>query len=602
MARGLLVRAAMQTNLRSVAVMLALAGALLGSRPAAAQECARDIDDTGRLVDTLRDLLGVDGRGSWGPLAARIDPAVLAERARTASPRERARLAGEMLALLADDGLARKRECDGKRIRYNAAALLAELVGNSTKAERAKLFACLLEAAQKEKDPELRRQLLRDLWRLRASAGATAGREADALIEEILPSRPPYETIFGKDGEKTDVNVRMHTAAEIFRGSHYIGHFRSLGAKIDRHSPTDVTIHYTVTPDDPTGKYKPVTYHIRMTDDFKDDWENFDVFSDMDSSDPAIEMYDFHSQYGNGLDGSLAKAPSNPDAKKLYFIAACKSKVFAEGAASLYPKTHFITTKDGEYFSDTPYTLAHLLDELANRSTYRQIHRTLAADDLTNYHLPNDATQLAYTDADDDGIADATDGKLDCGLKQAPQKDDFTAKAPASDYLELDGRKVLRGVTVANGLIGYNTVMGPAWEDKFVARGYAPADPDGPVAVITPSKDARGRKRWDVRVNAAYIHLSDEALAFALTQELGLYAASNGKPARATREEKIRAYETAVDLISAWDPDGEMYDAFQAKYNDLGKNLPFSFAVNALDKHDGATAATITKVSRYLDR
>src|SRR5688572_16942656 len=141
----------MRIQLRSLSVLLALAGALLGGRPALAQDCAREIDDTGRLVDTIRSLLGVDGRGSWGPLAARI------ERAKTASPRERAKLAGEMLALLGDESLQRKRECDGKRIRYNAAALLAELVKNSTKAERAKLFACLLEAAKNEKDSDLRR-------------------------------------------------------------------------------------------------------------------------------------------------------------------------------------------------------------------------------------------------------------------------------------------------------------------------------------------------------------------------------------------------------------------------------------------------------------
>ena len=161
---------------------------------------------------------------------------------------------------------------------------------------------------------------------------------------------------------------------------------------------------------------------------------------------------------------------------------------------------------------------------------------------------------------------------------------------------------MLRGVTVANGLVGYNTAIGPRWEDKFVAKGWAPANPDGPVAVITPVKDARGKKTYDVRVNAAYSHLDDTALATALTHELSVYAGSNGKPANATREDKIRAYETAVDLISAWDPDGELYEGFQAKYNDFGKKIPFTYAVNALDKHDGATAETIAKLERYIDR
>lgn len=588
-------------SLRPYAPLLGLV-ALLAAAPAFAQDCARDIDDTGRLVDTLKDLLGTGGSTLESALGGILDPDKLAADAASATPRERSKLAGQLLSVLADARLASKTECEDKRVRYNAAALLVQLVKRAPKTERAKFFDCLLEAAKKETDPALKRQMLRDIDRLKASGSAAAKKEAASLLEEVLPTKPNYDALFGKDGARTDVNVRIHTAAEIFTGSSYIGTMRRAGAKIERKSPTDVTMHYTVTPDDPTGKLKPVTYHIHMTDDFQDDWENFDVFGDMDKKDPQIEVYDFHSQYGNGLDGSFAKAPKATDAEKLYILAACKSKVFASKASELFPKTQFITTKDGEYFSDTPLMFKAMLDELANRSTYAQINRHLDAEDLGNYHYPNDHAQLEYVDADSDGIADAWDEKLDCGLKNPPDKSEFVARAPVADHLALNGDKVLRGVTVANGLVGYNTVIGPRWEDKFVAKGWAPADPDGPIAVVTAVKDERGRKTYDVRVNAAYSHLDDTAMATALTEELFVYAGTNGKPAKATREDKIRAYESAVDLISAWDPDGESYDAFQAKYNDFGKLIPYKFAVNALDHHDGATAETITKVERYIDR
>lgn len=588
-------------SLRLLASLLAVL-ALVAAHPASAQDCAREIDDAGRLVETINDLLGREGRTLESALGGILDPERLASNAASASPRERSRLAGELLTILSDAGLVAKTECQDKRVRYNAAALLVQLVKRAPKAERAKFFDCLLAAAKKETDPALRRQLLRDIERLKASGSAAARKEAAALLEEVLPTKPNYEALFGKDGERTDVNVRIHTAAEIFTGSSYIGTLRRAGAKIERHSPTDVTMHWTVTPDDPTGKLKPVTYHIRMKDDFQDDWENFDVFSEMDESDPQIEVYDFHSQYGNGLDGSFAKAPSAKDAEKLYILAACKSKVFASKAAELFPKTHFVTTKDGEYFSDTPHMFVGMLRELANRSTYAQINRRLDAEDLSNYHYPNEHAQLEYVDADGDGTADEYDEKLDCGLRKPANAADFVARAPSASHLELDGAKVLRGVTVANGLVGYNTAIGPRWEDKFVAKGWAPADPDGPVALITPVKDARGKKTYDVRVNAAYSHLNDTALSSALTHELSVYAGANGKPANATRDDKIRAYETAVDLISAWDPDGELYEGFQTKYNDFGKKIPFSFAVNALDKHDGATAETIAKLERYIDR
>lgn len=593
--------AARMRSLRPLATLLGLV-ALLSAAPARAQECARDIDDTGRLVESLKDLLGTRGRSLKDALGGILDPEKLAADAASASPRERSRLAGELLSVLSDARRINKTECEDRRVRYNAAALLVQLVKQSPKAERAKFFDCLIEAARNEPDPALRRQLLRDIDRLKGSGTAQARKAAAALTEEILPKRPNYASLFGENGERTDVNVRIHTAAEIFTGSTYIGTLRRAGAKVERHGPHDVTMHWTVTPDDPTGKLKPVTYHIRMTDDFKDDWANFDVFSDMDDASPQIEVYDFHSQYGNGLDGSFDKAPNAKDAEKLYILAACKSKVFASKAAELFPKTHFVTTKDGEYFSDTPHMFVGMLRELANRSTYAQINRRLAAEDLTNYHFPNDDAQLEYVDADNDGTADATDEKLDCGLLAPANKGEFVARDPAAGHLELSGAKVLRAVTVANGLVGYNLDIGPRWEDKFVSKGFAPADPEGPVAVITPTKDARGRKAYDVRVNAAYSHLNDTALAAALTHELSAYAGANGRLANATREDKIRAYETAVDLLSAWDYDGALYDGFQAKYNDFGKSIPFSYAVNALDKHDGATAATIAKVGRYLDR
>ena len=583
--------------------ILALTVLALVSTNASASECAREIDDTGRLVATLRELLGTEGRSLRASLSGIVDEERLAAEASTLPARERTRLAGELLTLLSDDRLADAGRCDEKRVRYNAAALLAQLVKRASKRERAKLFDCLLDAARGERDRDLRRQLLRDVHRNLDAASPDARKAAAAALEEILPTRPNYDALFGKDGERTDVHMRMHTAAEVFRGSSYIGMFRRAGATVDRHGPYDVTIHYTVTPDDPTGKSKPVTYHIRMFDEFEDDWSNLDVFDRMDEASPQIEMYDFHSQYGNGLDGSFETAARASDAEKLWFLIACKSKVFAAKAASMYPKTHFVTTRDGEYFVDSPLFLKAMLEELANRATYKQIQRRLTSEDLTNYHLPSEQVQLQYLDSDADGISDAYDEKLDCGLKTLPSAKTFTPRKPKLDDANaLDGSKLLRAVTVANGVMGYNLDVGPRWEDDFVSRGWAPADPDGPVAVITPATDTRGKKRYDLRVNAAYSHLDDTALAAALTYEMTRYAGSNGKPERATREARIRAYETAVDLLTAWDPDGEYYDAFQAKYNDLGKQIPWSTAANALDKHDGATPATLAKIGRFLDR
>src|SRR5262249_1057803 len=150
--------------------------------------------------------------------------------------------------------------------------------------------------------------------------------------------------------------------------------------------------------------------HIK--DEWQDDWDNFHMLRDMDKTSPEIEMYDFHSQYGSAFDESIRDAAKNPDAQKLYILAACKAKVFTSRLSALYPKTHFVTTEDGEYFSDTPRMLARTLQALANHESYDQLHRELSADDLKNYHLPNDKQQLEYVDLDGDGIADDHDTLL----------------------------------------------------------------------------------------------------------------------------------------------------------------------------------------------
>jgi hypothetical protein len=562
--------------------------------------CAGDLDDLGKFVDALKDVFGIpDAAGRYGALGSIADADVLAKNAAALSPSERSKMAAEMFAVLGDSKLAAASACDQKRVRYNAAALLMQLVENSPAAERAKMFTCLIAATAAEKDPILRRSMEIALDRMKGSVPAAVAKGASPLIDEALPPVPPYDGIFGKDGSKTDIHVTIHAGAETFQTAGYAGVFRKLGATVDHRSPTDWTIHYTVQPDD--ASRKPIHYSIHMVDQWKDSWDHFNVFRDMDKSSPEIEVYDFHSQYGDALDESLADAPKNKDARKLWILAACKSKVFTSRAQALYPKTHFITTEDGEYFVDTPRMIAQTLKSLANRDNYRQLDRKLAAEDLKNYHFPSDRQQWEYLDTDGDGISDANDTSATCGLKKTAAKDTFDPKEPNADRLALGGEKVLHAVTVANGVMGYNLKVGPRFEDKFVADGWGPADKNGPIATFTKADDAHGKPIWNVKVNAAYSHLSDLALGVALTREMTLFGATNAGKHEATLDEKISAFETGVDLMGAWDPDGTLYDRYQARFG-FTKPVPWELANNALDHEDGATAETVKKIREFIER
>lgn len=566
-----------------LAAALFAAGSVHAS-PVSSGVCGLDPDEAGKLFQNLDAILAANPDGT-------VDVDAMAANAAKLSASDRDRLASDLLALMADPDRAKAKDCDGKQPRYDAEAVLASLAANMPPSKRAALAGSLAELAKNEKDSSLRRQMALDLERL----------GNDALSGELSPETPPYQAIFGANGDKDVVHVNIHAGAETFEDAGYLGVFRPLGATVTKHSEHDWTIHWKVTPDDPTGRLKPVTYEIHIKDEFQDDFSNFDMFRDMKKESPEIEMYDFHSQYGSALDESLRDAAKNPDAQKLYILAACKSKVFTSRAQGLYPKTHFVTTEDGEYFSDTPRMLAKALQALANRESYSQLLRELTANDLNNYHLPNDRQQLEYLDLDGDGIADSRDTRLSCSLVVTQHLDSFAPKDPPAPALALAGEKVLHAVTVANGVIGYNQQIGSRFEDKFVSDGWGDADPNGPLETFTPAKDAKGHAIWKVKVNAAYSHLSDLALGSALTHDFALFGATNGGRNAPTLDDRILAFETGVDLLGAWDPDAKIWDAYQAKYN-LGKDIDWWTANSALSHEDGATPETIAKIRKLLGR
>lgn len=574
------------------AVAAALGALAAPSFAAPITACTPDADELGTLVSTLKGVLGTkDIAGRYGALGNIANPDMLAKNAAAISPSQRDLMSSELLGLLHDPALASATACNEKRVRYNAEGVLAALAEHAPATKKAAILDAIANSAATEKDSSLRRQMSLDLARLGAKSPA-----AKSAIAETLPATPPYAAIFGTDGKKDVVHVNIHSGDESFTLAGYAGVFKNLGATIDKKSKYDWTIHYTVTPDDPTGRLKPVTYEIHMKDEYAGDFANLDAFRDMDKGNPEIEMYDYHSQYGSALDESLADAAKNPDAQKLYLLTACKSKVFASRAQGLYPKTHFITTQDGEYFTDTPKMLARTLQGLANRETYNQLKRGLVASDLTNYHLPNEKQQWDYLDLDGDGIADGRDTLLACGGLKTKHLNSYDPATPAGSPLELNGEKVLHAITAANGMVGYNAEIGPKWEDKFLSDGWAAADPTGPLATFTPA----GGGKYAVRINSAYSHLSDLSLATALTHDFTLFASTDGGKKTATLDDKIRAFETGLDILGAWDDQGAIFAAYQKKYDLGGKPLDYWKASAAIDHEDGATAETIAKIKKML--
>ena len=599
---------------RKIALLSAVFVAAGLAQPAFAQPadpgCASPIDDLGGLVSELDEILGASGPGSgaaaeYGALAGYLDPHEVATRVAGLSDDQRRALAGRLLTVALDPTLTG--ECEKDQVRYNAAMVLFELAKNARNAEdRAYFVDCLIQAAEAEQDPSAKRQMALNLDKLTGGMSDGQKEKVAALTDAYLPSSPHYPTLFGEDGEKDVVNVVVHAGDETFEYSRYDSVFGNAGAEVKRVNDHLMEISYTVTPDDPTGRYKPVTYNIKLVDEFRGSFSNLDIFDSMDESDPAIEVYNFHSQYGSGLSQSIERGVENPDSKKIYFLGSCKSKVNAGRIMAKYPELNSVFTRDSEYFVDTPRALKKMLEELVNRPTWRQIDRAMGYANLLNhdnYFFPDDRRKLAYMDSDFDGIPDLSDTGVNCGLTETSQSLDFAAKDPDASHGKLNGEKLIYAVTAANGVLGYTNLVS-GLEDDFVADGWAPADPDGPMFTFRKERESGPfgeREVVKVRTNAAYSHLHDTALAGSMLREFVAYDRSNGGTREISQDDQILAYMMGVKLFDAWggQSGSSAYRGYQEKFS-LGRNLSLWDIASKIDHDRGVTRETIDYVRGRL--
>lgn len=576
---------------------------LLSAAGASAQPsdpgCAVAADDLGTFVADLRRVLGAGGAGEYGALAGDLDPSAVKARIAALPGGERKALAGKLLTIATDRTLGP--ECERARIRYNAAMLL-DAIATASPGDPY-LLDCLLQAAEAETDPAARRQLAINLDRLTGGMSAAQRTRASALIDEHMPRSPHYPTLFGEDGSKDVVNVVVHTANRENRFDYYRRTFR--GAKMEERDG-DLFIEYRVTPDDPTGRYRAVTWKIHVKDEHRGSMSNFDVFDRMGSDDPAVEVFNYHSQYGSSLSRSIEHGVENPGSRKIFFLGNCKSHANAGRIEAKYPKLGSLYTIESQYMTDTPKTLKQLLTELPNRPTWAQINRSMRYANLLqddNYLTPDDRRRLAYMDADFDGIPDLYDTGVDCGLARPPAvHDDFGARTPIAAAGALSGERLVYAVTAANGILGY-TELTSRLAGSFVPDGLFASDPDGPRFRFEKAMEHGpfGRREViKVRLNAAFSHLSDAALTAAVLREGTLFARSGS--AEPSLDDKILAYELGVKLLDAWSgtQNGyEAYEGFQKAY-DLGKNLPLWDAASRIDHDRGVTRETIEYIKSKL--
>lgn len=577
----------------------AFLSAFLASAVAFAQPadpgCAIPIDDLGNFVGAINDITGGTGAEKYGSLGGCLDAAGASSRIRNLSETKRKELAGQLITAINDAELAGDR---GRQSRANAIALLTELA-----AQGGEPLDALIEAANNEKDPWLKRQATLNLDRLTNEMNADQKKASAALYEEFFPSKPPYEAMFGANGEKTEVNYVIYGGDDTFAHGEWESVARQNGAEVKKVGPgRSLEITYKVTPDDPTGNLKPVTWKIQVRDEASYGYSDLRVFEHMNDPDYPILAYSYHSQYGRALRESMANAPKSAGLDKVFLLGSCKAKVFRSRTNRLYPEASLISTIDSEYFYDMSRSQFEMMNAYANRENWDQIRRRMSYGDAgllnnDNYQFPNDRRALESLDADSDGIPDSRDTVFNTGLKGPEERSrDFSARDPGVEgpaTCALDGDRLTYAVSAANGIIGYSSYAGTL-EDKFSADGWGAYDKDGPV--FTFAKQADGT--WRVKQNPAYAHLDDTATVAALLHGMTITGLSNGSAP--TLDQQIAATAMGAKVLDAWSGSG-YWSEYQKKFGIPGKSLSMYDVTAKIDHDRGVTRETIDHIKKKLE-
>ena len=584
----------MKTLSFSLASLLALA--FLAASPAFAQPaepgCAIPIDDLGNFVGSINDITGANGSAKYGSLGGCLDAAGAATRIGGLTREKQQELAGQLVTAIGDPELAGDA---GKASRANALALLTELAKNGGEP-----LDALLEAAANERDPDLRRQAAINLDRLSNKMDADQKKAAAALFEEFFPKNPPYDAIFGADGKKTEVNYVIYGGDDTFAHGDWESVARQNGATVKTVAPgRSLEITYTVTPDDPTGNLKPVTWKIKVLDEASYGYSSLRAFEHMNDPDYPILAYSYHSSYGRALRESMENAPKSEHLKKVFLLGSCKAQVFRARTNRMYPEASLISTIDSEYFYDMSRSQFAMMEAYTNRENWEQIQRRMASGDSgllnsDNYQFPNERRQLEVLDADSDGIPDSRDTIFNTGLTTPPEKArDFSAREPvAAAQCGLSGDRLSYAVLAANGIIGYSSYAGTL-EGKFKADGWGAHDPNGPVFSFTKQPDGT----WRVKQNPAYSHLDDTASVAALLHGMTVTGLANG--GTPSLDQQIAATAMGAKVLDSWSGSG-YWTEYQKKYGIPGHTLSMYDVTAKIDHDNGVTRATIDYIKTKI--
>jgi len=406
----------------------------------------------------------------------------------------------------------------------------------------------LLTAAQAEKHPGLRRQMLVDLEALPTSRLSAAQRTLrDQLVGQLLPPAPPYDAWFG-DKSKPELQVKQY----VMEGENFyrdeVATYRANGWKIEKVDDSHTIA--TKALEDPKGKQPAVQARVEL---IKQSERVLDEIKD-----PKLNMilYSGHAQLGGVAKWSMDAVGAGGGQDKLVGFFSCRGKQSLARFRRCYPEAQLLVSNQGTYGNDDRIVVQNLFKAIGARAAYADVHRAVERDGVwekNNYIYPDDHRSLEHFDFDGDGRMDAGIGGRDLlytslvgkgrgnSISFAPKKvgDDV-------DLTNLDGSNVTNAVEWFNTVYFYwSEAFGKAGEkqaaDRFYPDGWFKSDKPDELVRVTKGRGDDGKPVYRVQVNAAYSHLGNDALGALVTYGLALDMFKQFRGDEPLSERRLRA-------------------------------------------------------------
>jgi hypothetical protein len=489
-----------------------------------------------------------------------------------------------------------------KQIRASAGSIALHLLEASPEPDlRASISAQYEAMVRAEPDARVRETMIFHLSNSPAAKEGPVKELAGKLMEQLAPTRPPYEKWFA-NGNKT-VNLSWTVGqGEFWKG--FTGYLKNQGFK-----PVGAESSYGVTTYEKTVN-KPGVGDTTFRISVREGGPN--ILEPMNDPNVQIVGYDGHSNWGRNMTSSVKNGPTDPanGDGKLLFYNLCVGKGVLDKVREKYPDAQVATTyAASNFYTDASgqmtrgegvQALMALVDGISTRADWTSLHRSMnAAANIghgrtwDNYVTPiSTLTREKVLDRDNDGQADYLDRQFNYNTFKVADDTarEFTPIRQERPAGSLDGTKVLIAANMVNTLSEFSGILDRHNPDsRVLANGwFDPKMGDKDVVKFAPATGSDGKPELHMSVSSRYAHMSEEALRATTVYELNRYLGSTGQLRMDPVDVKLAGVLVFAQSMSVDEGyrDREIWSSFLNRYS-FPPGIDLSAVSGALAQHSG---------------